>query len=104
MPLLFRSPIADPDPVTGSAIFCAQTCHRAYPLSAPTKLGGTARANLTTASEGDSQSVVQQLFECSDVHASSTGLEMHIAMQSDRVAPAIPGLVSARPSMEKIQL
>lgn len=71
---------------------------QSFMLDVPVSQGrmGTARANLTTASEGDSQSVVQQLFECSDVHASSTGLEMHIAMQSDREAPAIPGLVSAR--------
>jgi hypothetical protein len=57
---------------------------------------GAARANLTSASEGDMQSVVQQLLECSNVHASATGLELHIALQSDREVRAIPGLVSAR--------
>jgi hypothetical protein len=57
---------------------------------------GAARANLMSASEGDMQSVVQQLLECSNVHASATGLALHIALQSDREAPAIPGIVSAR--------
>ncbi|ADV82096.1 hypothetical protein AciPR4_1272 [Terriglobus saanensis SP1PR4] len=62
---------------------------------APSKMG-VARANLISGSDRDKQSVTQQLFECSNVHASSTGLALHIAMQSDREAPAIPGLVSAR--------
>ncbi len=57
---------------------------------------GAARMNLVAGSEGDAQSVVQQLFECSNVHATSTGLALNIAMQSDREAPAIPGLISAR--------
>jgi hypothetical protein len=62
---------------------------------APGKMGA-ARANLVSGSDGDSQSVVQELFECSNIHASSAGLALHIAMQSDREAPAIPGLISAR--------
>jgi hypothetical protein len=57
---------------------------------------GAARADLVSGSDGDAQSVAQQLLECSNVHASSTGLTLHIAMQSDREAPAAPGLVSAR--------
>jgi hypothetical protein len=74
------------------------TGKQSFMLDVPVVPGkmGDARANLIAASEGDSQSVVQQLFECSDVHASSTGLALHIAMQSDREAPAIPGLISAR--------
>lgn len=62
---------------------------------APGKMGA-ARANLMSASEGDTQSVVQQLLECSNVHASATGLALHIVLQSDREAPAVPGIVSAR--------
>jgi hypothetical protein len=49
-----------------------------------------------SASEGDTQSVVHQALECSNVHISATGLALHIALQSDREAPAIPGIVSAR--------
>ncbi len=71
---------------------------QSFVLDIPVVTGkmGAARATLVSGSEGDTQSVVQQLFECSGVHASSTGLAMHIAMQSDREAPAIPGLISAR--------
>ncbi len=57
---------------------------------------GTARINLITGSDGDAQSVVQQSFQCSNVHATTTGLALDIAMQSDREAPAIPGEISAR--------
>lgn len=57
---------------------------------------GAARASITSASEGDAQSFVQELLECSNVHASATGLALHITWQSDREAPAIPGIVSAR--------
>ena len=57
---------------------------------------GAASASLISGSKGDPQSVAQQLIECTDVHASTTGLALHIAMQSDSEAPAIPGLVSAR--------
>ena len=71
---------------------------QSFMLDVPVTPGktGAARANLISGNDGDVQSVVQQLFECSNVHASSTGLALHIAMQSDREAPAIPGLVSAR--------
>jgi len=62
---------------------------------APGKMGA-AQANLKSASDGDTQSVVQELLECSNVHTSTTGLALHIALQSDREAPAIPGIVSAR--------
>ena len=62
---------------------------------APGKMG-VARANLMSASEGDTQSVMQQALECSNVHASATGLALHIALQSDSEAPAIAGVVSAR--------
>jgi hypothetical protein len=74
------------------------TAKQSFALDVPVAPGkmGAARANLISGSEGDAQSVVQQLLECSDVHASSTGLAMHITMQSDREAPAIPGLISAR--------
>lgn len=62
---------------------------------APGKMGA-AEISLISGSKGDAQSVVQQLFDCTDVHATSTGLGLHIAMKSDSEAPAIPGLVSAR--------
>ncbi len=62
---------------------------------APGKMSA-ARANLMSASEGDTQSVVRQILECSNVHASAKGVGLHIAWQSDREAPAIPGVVSAR--------
>ncbi|HEY0795076.1 MAG TPA: hypothetical protein VGD64_04775, partial [Acidisarcina sp.] len=57
---------------------------------------GAARVNLTAGSDGDAQSVVQQLIQCSNVHASGTGLALDIAMQSDREAAAVPGVISAR--------
>lgn len=69
-----------------------------FTLDVPVELGkvGAARANFVSGSEGDTHSVVQQLLECSNVHASDTGLAFHIALQSDREAPAIPGIISAR--------
>lgn len=75
-----------------------ETGKQSFVLDIPVAPGkmGAARANLISGSDGDAQSVAQQLIECSNVHASSTGLALHIAMQSDREAPAIPGLVSAR--------
>jgi hypothetical protein len=71
---------------------------QSFVLDIPVVTGkmGVARAMLISGSEGDAQSVVQQLFECTGVHATSTGLALHIAMHSDREAPAIPGLISAR--------
>jgi hypothetical protein len=57
---------------------------------------GVARVSLISGSDGDAQSVVQQLFQCSNVHASATGLALDIAMQSDREAPAVPGVITAR--------
>jgi hypothetical protein len=62
---------------------------------APGKMGA-AQVSLLSGTNGDPQSIVKQLFECSDVHPTATGLALHVAMQSDREAPAIPGLVSAR--------
>ena len=62
---------------------------------APEKMGA-ASISVISGSKGDAKSVIQQLLECTDVHATSSGLALHIAMQSDREAPAIPGLVSAR--------
>ena len=62
---------------------------------APEKMGA-ARASITSASEGDAQSLVQELLECSNIHESATGLALHIALQSDREAPAIPGVISTR--------
>ncbi len=71
---------------------------QSFMLDVPVASGkmGAARANLTSATEGDTQSVAQELLECSNVHASATGLALHIALQSDREAPAIPGVISAR--------
>jgi hypothetical protein len=71
---------------------------QSFMLDVPVVSGktGAARASLISGSDGDANSVVQQLFECSNVRLSSTGLALNIAMQSDREAPAIPGLVSAR--------
>jgi len=71
---------------------------RSFVLDVPVTPGkaGVAQANLASGIDGDAGSVVQEVLECSNVHASATGLALHIAMQSDREAPAIPGLVSAR--------
>lgn len=71
---------------------------QSFMLDVPVAPGkaGVARANLVSGSDGDTGPVVQEVLECSNVHASETGLALHIAMQSDREAPAIPGLVSAR--------
>jgi len=75
-----------------------ETGKQSFVLDVPVAPGktGAARVDLISGSDGDAQSVAQQLFECSNVHASSTGLALHIAMQSDREAPAIPGFISAR--------
>lgn len=64
---------------------------------------GAASVSLLSGSKGDPQSVVQQTVECTDVHPTATGLALHVAMQSDREAPAIPGLVSARHSHGEFQ-
>ncbi len=71
---------------------------QSFMLDVPVASGktGVAQASLTSASAGDAHSVVQQLFECSNVHPTSTGLALTISMQSNREAPAIPGLISAR--------
>lgn len=62
---------------------------------APRK-AGAARINLISGSEGDAQSVIVQSIQCNNVHPSTTGLALDIAMQSDRESPAIPGVLSAR--------
>lgn len=64
---------------------------------------GAAEASLISGSKGDPQSIVHQVFDCTDVHPTATGLALHIAMQSDREAPAITGLVSARHSHGEFQ-
>jgi len=71
---------------------------QSFMLDVPVTPGkmGAARADLISSSDGDAQSVVQQFFQCSNVHASATGLALDIAMQSDREAPAIPSVISAR--------
>lgn len=69
---------------------------------APGKMAA-AEASLISGSKGDPQSIVHQVFDCTDVHPSATGLALHIAMQSDREAPAIPGLVSTRHSHREFQ-
>jgi len=71
---------------------------QSFVLDVPVTPGkmGAARVNLIAGSAGDAQSVVQQLFQCSNVHASATGLAPDIAMQSDRETPAVPGFISAR--------
>ena len=75
-----------------------ETGKQSFMLDVPVVPGkmGAAQARLISASEGDAQSVVEQFLECRNVHASTTGLALHIALQSDREAPAIPGIVSAR--------
>ena len=71
---------------------------QSFMLDVPVTPGkmGAASASLIAESDGNAASVVQQLFECRNVHASATGLALDIAMQSDREAPAIAGVVSAR--------
>lgn len=71
---------------------------QSFVLDVPIASGktGAAEARLSSGSYGDAHWVVQQLFECSNVHPTSTGLAFNIAMQSDREAPAIPGIISAR--------
>lgn len=75
-----------------------EAARQTFTLDVPVAAGkmGAAEISLISGSKGDAQSVVRQLFDCTDVHATSTGLGLHIAMQSDGEAPAIPGLVSAR--------
>ena len=60
------------------------------------KGNGAARVTLVSGDVGDSRSLVQQTFQCSNVHASATGLHINMAMQSDREAPALPGVISSR--------
>ena len=60
------------------------------------KGNGAAKISLVSGDTNDASSVVQQTLECSDVHVSATGLHINMAMQSDREAPAIPGVVSSR--------
>ncbi len=71
---------------------------QSFTLDVPVSTGrsGVAKLGMVSGSNGDAQSLVQQLLECSDVHASATGLHMDIAMRFDREAPAISGVVSAR--------
>ena len=57
---------------------------------------GAAKIGLVSGSNGDAQSFIQQFLECSDVHPSVTGLHVDISMQSDREAPAVEGVISAR--------
>lgn len=57
---------------------------------------GAAKIGLMSGSNGDAQSLIQQFLECSDVHPSATGLHVDISMQSDREAPAVEGVISAR--------
>lgn len=75
-----------------------ESAKQSFVLDIPIASGksGMARANLISGSDGDTTSVVRQSFECSNVHPTATGLALNIAMQSDREAPAIPGLISAR--------
>ena len=71
---------------------------QSFTLDVPVSAGrsGAAKVGLVSGSTGDAQSLVQQFLECSDVHLSATGLHVDIAMQFDREAPAIAGVVSAR--------
>lgn len=57
---------------------------------------GGARISLISGSDGDAQPAIQQFFQCSNVHASERGLALDIAMQSDREAPAVTGVITAR--------
>lgn len=71
---------------------------QSFTLDVPVSAGasGAAKVSLVSGSNGDAQSLIQQFVECSNVHPSATGLHVDIAMQSDREAPAIAGVVSAR--------
>ncbi len=60
------------------------------------KGNGAAKISLVSGDSSDASSLVQQTLELSDVHTSATGLHINMAMQSDRQAPAIPGVVSSR--------
>lgn len=73
-----------------------ETGKQSFVLDVPVTPGrmGAASVNLTSGSDGDAQSVVQQLLQCGKVHVSATGLALDIAMQSDREVPAIPGVIS----------
>lgn len=75
-----------------------EAANQSFVLDVPVASGkmGAAQVSLLSGTDGDPQTIVQQLFACSDVHATATGLALHISMQSEREAPAIPGLVSAR--------
>lgn len=71
---------------------------QSFTLDVPVSPGGSgaAKIDLVSGSTGDAQSLIQQSLECSGVHPSATGLHVDIAMQSDREAPAVVGVVSAR--------
>jgi hypothetical protein len=71
---------------------------QSFTVDVPVSAGrsGAAKISLVSGSSGDAQSLIQQILECSDVRPSATGLHVDIAMQSDREAPAIAGVVSAR--------
>lgn len=71
---------------------------QSFMLDVPVTPGKLAAAetSLISGIKGDPQSIVHQVFDCTDVHPTATGLALHIAMESDREAPAIPGFVSAR--------
>ena len=68
------------------------------------KRNGAAKISLVSGDTGDASSLVQETLQCSDVHVSDTGLHINIAMQSDREAPAIPGIVSSRHQHGDFQL
>ncbi len=76
----------------------ATPSEQSFTLDVPVGPGGNgaAKISLVSGTSADASSLVQQTFECSDVHASATGLHINMAMQSDREAPAIAGIVSAR--------
>ena len=74
------------------------TTDQSFTLDVPVgpKGNGAAKISLISGDSSDASSLVQQTLECSDVHASATGLHINMAMQSDREAAAIPGIVSSR--------
>jgi len=83
----------------------AQTGKQTFMLDVPVAPGkmGAASASFISGTKEDPQSIAQQIFECTDVHATDNGIGLHIAMQSDREVPAIPGLISARHSHGEFQ-
>lgn len=74
-----------------------EAASQSFSLDVPVAPGHSGTAKVSTASgmSGAPQTAVQYTLECSNVHASATGLAMDIAMTSDREAPAVAGL-SAR--------